>query len=225
MCPQTWFYYPQSDDFSPEMSAAEENINNQVTDEDKSEVQTAQGTDAQGEISIEPPQSVDQNGGDIAAGDSTQAAELGKGDEGEKVERDEQDQKEEVSDAKDDTENPSTVEQKDENPSEVKQTTPPVEGEDSKAEETTMSVVISEPDKDVKTQEANAQTEGRESPVGKDADSPAGSPAKVVESQSESESPLVAPPTSKAEKSIDSEALAGDQAVGIAKDGFTANGK
>lgn len=224
MCSQTCFYYPQSDDFSPEMSAAEESINNQVTDEDKSEEQTAQGTDAQGEISNEPPQFVDQSGGDIAAGDSTQAAELGKGDEGERVERDEQEQKEEVSDAKD-TENPSTVEQKDENPSEVKQTTPPVEGEDSKAEETTMSVVISEPDKDVKMQEANAQTEGRESPVGKDADSSAGSPAKVMESQSESDSPLVAPPTSKAEKSIDSEAVAGDQAVGIAKDGFTANGK
>lgn len=224
MCSQTCFYYPQSDDFSPEMSAAEESINNQVTDEDKSEEQMAQGTDAQGEISNEPPQFVDQSGGDIAAGDSTQAAELGKGDEGERVERDEQEQKEEVSDAKD-TENPSTVEQKDENPSEVKQTTPPVEGEDSKAEETTMSVVISEPDKDVKMQEANAQTEGRESPVGKDADSSAGSPAKVMESQSESDSPLVAPPTSKAEKSIDSEAVAGDQAVGIAKDGFTANGK
>ena len=142
MCPQTWFYYPLSDDFSPEMSAAEESIKNQDTDEDKSEEQTAQGTDAQGEISNEPPQSVDQNGGDIAAGDSTQAAELGKGYEGEKVEE----QKEEVSDAKDDTENPSTVEQKDENPSEVKQTTPPVEGEDSKAEETTMTLVISEPE-------------------------------------------------------------------------------
>ncbi|KAJ7390881.1 hypothetical protein OS493_021777 [Desmophyllum pertusum] len=40
------------------------------------------------------------------------------------------------------------------------------EEEDSKMEEPAMSVVISEPDKDVTTQEANAQTEGRESPVG-----------------------------------------------------------
>ena len=205
------------------MSEVEESINNQVTDEDKSEGQKTQGTDAQGEISNEPLEPVDQNGGDIAAEGSTEAAELGKGDEGEKVEKDKQEQKEEVFDSKDDTEN--AVEQKDENPSEVKETTPPVEGEGSKAEETTMSVVISEPDKDVKTQEANAQTEGRESPVGKDADSSAGSPAKVMESQSESESPLVAPPTSKAEKSIDSDALAGDQAMGVAKDGFTANGK
>lgn len=220
------------------MSAAEESTVLQGTNENTGEEQNAQETEPQEEIANDPQQPADQNGDNVGVvgEDSEQAAEPEKGDEGEKVNEGDQEQKDEVVDAKNDAENPSVVDQNNETPAEEQERTPAGEGEDSKEEEPAMSVVISEPDKDVKTQEANAQTEGRESPVGKDAEVSAGSPAKddnrVIESQSEleSESPLVAPPTSKAERSIDNETPGKNirdqtESAGRVKDGLTANGK
>lgn len=100
--------------------------------------------------------------------------------------------------------------------------------------EATMSAVISEPDKDVKTEDANAQTEGRGSPVRNEEGNVEGSTvkedhsslSKVMESQSESESPLIAPPTSQAEKSFDGETGVGNRTEfsGTLKDGFSASG-
>lgn len=98
----------------------------------------------------------------------------------------------------------------------------------------TNSEVISEPDKDVKTEEANSQTEGRGSPVRNEEGNVEGSTvkedhsclSKVMESQSESESPLIAPPTSQAEKSFDGETGVGNRTEfsGTLKDGFSASG-
>lgn len=208
------------------MSSVEESTDNQVIIELNSDEQKVQGTEVQEEVGNEP-QPIDPNSGDVAE-DFGQAEKTEKRDKGDGEKKDEQEEKEELVYVTDGTDNAIAVEKKDEISSEEQQT--PVE-EGVKAEEQVMSVVISEPDKDVKTQEANAQTEGRESPVGKDAGEIADSTVKdenrVMESQSESESPLVAPPTSKAEKSIESETPAGFQTkfVSKAKDGFTANGK
>lgn len=101
--------------------------------------------------------------------------------------------------------------------------------------EATMSAVISEPDKDVKTEDANAQTEGRGSPVRNEEGNVEGSTvkedhsslSKVMESQSESESPLIAPPTSQAEKSFDGETGVANRTEfsGTLKDGFSASVK
>lgn len=100
--------------------------------------------------------------------------------------------------------------------------------------EATMSAVISKPDKDVKTEDANAQTEGRGSPVRNEEGNVEGSTvkedhsslSKVMESQSESESPLIAPPTSQAEKSFDGETGVANRTEfsGTLKDGFSASG-
>lgn len=209
------------------MSAAEEFTDNQGANENNSEEQQAQQTKPKVESASELTQPADQN--DVDVEDSEPTVDPDKGDDGENVKEEGQEQKSEVVDLKGDTENPGEIEQNNENPSAEQQSTP-AEEEDSKVEETAMSVVISEPDKDVKTQEANAQTEGRESPVGKDAEVSAGSPSKddnrVMGSQSEleSESPPVAPPTSKAERSVSSE-LGHTESAGKARDGFTANVK
>lgn len=212
------------------MSATEESAENQAANDGNSEEQKPQESDPQEEIVDVPTQPADQNGGDIIGEDSAQATEVDKEGEVEKVKDDEKEEKSEVVDANNDAENLRTADDIRVYTGEEQQSpaaTQEEEEEDSKMEEPAMSVVISEPDKDVTTQEANAQTEGRESPVG-NADVSAVSPGKVAESQTESESPLVAPPTSKAEKSIDSGTPAKnnrDQTEGIAKDGFTANGK
>ena len=203
------------------MSAAEINTENQAANDGKSEDQKQPEGSPQGENVDEPPQPADQNGGDIDQ-DSAQVTEVDKEGDAEKVKGEEKDEtSKEVSDVIDDPEKPNTADGKSENPSE-EQHSPTGQEEESKVDEPAMSVVISEPDKDVTTQEANAQTEGRESPVGDVAASK--EKHRVVESQSESESPLVAPPTSKADRSIDS-GTDKPESGGIAKDGFTANGK
>ena len=209
------------------MSAAEESTDNQGENEKKSEEKEVQESDPQGQVASDLPQTAEENGGKVVEG-SAQTVETRKVDEGEEVKKEKQENVSEVINVKDDAENPEESEEKIKNPSEEQQGTPVEE-----AEETAMSVVISEPDKNVETQEANAQTEGRESPVGKDADVSADAPSKVdksdnrvIESQSEreSEAPPVAPPTSQAERSIDSE-LGHAESAGNVRDGFTANGK
>lgn len=212
------------------MSAAEEITENLGTNDGSNEEQKPQESDPSGEIAEEPTQPLDQNGGDIGE-DSAQATEADKEGDGEKGNADEKEDKEEKGEVVDTNNDPAitnSTEEITESPVEEK-----TQEEDPKMEEPAMSVVISEPDKDVKTQEANAQTEGRESPVG-ESDVAAASPGKVenkaTETQSESESPLVAPPTSKADRSIDSETPMKNtrdqlEAGGIARDGFTANGK
>ena len=212
------------------MSAAEEITENLGTNDGSNEEQKPQESDPSGEIAEEPTQPLDQNGGDIGE-DSAQATEADKEGDGEKGNADEKEDKEEKGEVVDTNNDPAitnSTEEITESPVEEK-----TQEEDPKMEEPAMSVVISEPDKDVKTQEANAQTEGRESPVG-EADVSAASPGKVenkaTETQSESESPLVAPPTSKADRSIDSETPMKNtrdqlEAGGIARDGFAANGK
>lgn len=214
------------------MSAAEINTEDQVASDGNSEDQKQPEGSPQAENVDEPPQPADQHGGDVDQ-DSAQVTEVDKEGDAEKVKGEEKDEKsKEVADVTDDPEKPNTAEGKSENPTE-EQHSPTGQEEDSKMDEPAMSVVISEPDKDVTTQEANAQTEGRESPVGDAAASnviPGNEKHRVVESQSESESPLVAPPTSKADRSIDSGTPAKNttdkpEFGGIAKDGFTANGK
>ena len=209
------------------MSAAEESTDNQGENEKKSEEKEVQESDPQGQVASDLPQTAEENGGKVDES-SVQTVETRKGDEGEEVKIEKQENVSEDVNVKDDAENPEEIEEKIKNPSEEQQGTPVEE-----AEETAMSVVISEPDKNVETQEANAQTEGRESPVGKDADVSADAPSKVdksdnrvIESQSEreSEAPPVAPPTSQAERSIDSE-LGHAESAGNVRDGFTANGK
>ena len=209
------------------MSAAEESTDNQGENEKKSEEKEVQESDPQGQVASDLPQTAEENGGKVDES-STQTVETRKGDEGEEVKIEKQENVSEDVNVKDDAENPEESEEKIKNPSEEQQGTPVEE-----AEETAMSVVISEPDKNVETQEANAQTEGRESPVGKDADVSADAPSKVdksdnrvIESQSEreSEAPPVAPPTSQAERSTDSE-LGHAESAGNVRDGFTANGK
>lgn len=211
------------------MSAAEESAENQGANDGNSGDQKQQEISPQGENVGDPTQPADQNGGDIGQ-DSAQVTEADKEGETDKVKDEEKEEKSEVADVNNDPEKPNTAEEKSENPTEEQQS-PAGQEEDSKMDEPAMSVVISEPDKNVTTQEANAQTEGRESPVGNVENViPGKENDKVVESQSESESPLVAPPTSKAERSIDSETPAKNardqpESGGIAKDGFTANGK
>lgn len=189
------------------MSAKVEDVENQGANDDENEEQQTQP--------------VDQNGGE----DSAQVAVAEK--EGVAEKDDEEKREKNI-----DTKNSITAEEISEIPTEEQQS-PATQKEDPTIAEPAMSVVISEPEKDIVTQEANAQTEGRESPIGNAGDS-ADSPGKgdngINESQSESDSPLVAPPTSKAEKSIDSEIPAENatdhpESKGIAKDGFTANGK
>lgn len=211
------------------MSAEGEGIENQGANDGNSEEQQTKEDSTQVEIADDPSQPVDQNGGDIGQ-DSAQVTVAEKEDVAEKDDE-EKKEKNEVVDASIDPKN-SVTEEISENPPEEQQS-PPSQKEDPKMDEPAMSVVISEPDKDVVTQEANAQTEGRESPIGNagdSADSPGKGDDRVIESQSESDSPLVAPPTSKAEKSIDNEipakhATDHTESGGIAKDGFSANGK
>lgn len=202
------------------MSAKEEDVENRGVNDDENEEQQTQENSPQGETA-DDPKPVDQNGGE----DSAQVAVAEK--EG-VAEKDDEEKREKNIDIK----NSITAEEISENPTEEQQS-PATQKEDPTIVEPAMSVVISEPEKDIVTQEANAQTEGRESPIGNagdSADSPGKGDNRINESQSESDSPLVAPPTSKAEKSIDSEIPAENatdhpESKGIAKDGFTANGK
>ena len=203
------------------MSAQEEIGETQGTNDGNNEGQKPQEGEP-GEIAEEPTQVLDQDGaGDDISVDPAQATNTVK--EGD----DEKEEKVKAVDTNDDPTDANQTEGMKETPVEEK-----TEENSRKMEETPMSVVISEPDKDVETQESNAQTEGRESPVG-DADVSSASPGKVedkvVETKSESESPLVAPPTSKADRSVDSETLMKDtrdqlESGGIARDGFSANG-
>lgn len=207
------------------MSAKEEDVENRGANDDENEEQQSQENSPQGETADDPnpvdPNPVDQNGGE----DSAQVAVAEK--EG-VAEKDDEEKREKNIDIK----NSITAEEISENPTEEQQS-PATQKEDPTIVEPAMSVIISEPEKDIVTQEANAQTEGRESPIGNagdSADSPGKGDNRIIESQSESDSPLVAPPTSKAEKSIDSEIPAENatdhpESKGIAKDGFTANGK
>lgn len=202
------------------MSAKEEDVENRGANDDENEEQQTQENSPQGETA-DDPKPVDQNGGE----DSAQVAVAEK--EG-VAEKDDEEKREKNIDIK----NSITAEEISETPTEEQQS-PATQKEDPTIVEPAMSVVISEPEKDIVTQEANAQTEGRESPIGNagdSADSPGKGDNRINESQSESDSPLVAPPTSKAEKSIDSEIPAENatdhpESKGIAKDGFTANGK
>ena len=202
------------------MSAKEEDVENRGANDDENEEQQTQENSPQGETA-DDPKPVDQNGGE----DSAQVAVAEK--EG-VAEKDDEEKREKNIDIK----NLITAEEISENHTEEQQS-PATQKEDPTIVEPAMSVVISEPEKDIVTQEANAQTEGRESPIGNagdSADSPGKGDNRINESQSESDSPLVAPPTSKAEKSIDSEIPAENatdhpESKGIAKDGFTANGK
>lgn len=202
------------------MSAKEEDVENRGANDDENEEQQTQENSPQGETA-DDPKPVDQNGGE----DSAQVAVAEK--EG-VAEKDDEEKREKNIDIK----NSITAEEISENPTEEQQS-PATQKEDPTIVEPAMSVVISEPEKDIVTQEANAQTEGRESPIGNagdSADSPGKGDNRINESQSESDSPLVAPPTSKAEKSIDSEIPAENatdhpESKGIAKDGFTTNGK
>lgn len=202
------------------MSAKEEDVENRGANDDENEEQQSQENSPQGETA-DDPKPVDQNGGE----DSAQVAVAEK--EG-VAEKDDEEKREKNIDIK----NSITAEEISENPTEEQQS-PATQKEDPTIVEPAMSVIISEPEKDIVTQEANAQTEGRESPIGNagdSADSPGKGDNRIIESQSESDSPLVAPPTSKAEKSIDSEIPAENatdhpESKGIAKDGFTANGK
>lgn len=202
------------------MSAKEEDVENRGANDDENEEQQTQENSPQGETA-DDPKPVDQNGGE----DSAQVAVAEK--EG-VAEKDDEEKREKNIDIK----NSINAEEISENPTEEQQS-PATQKEDPTIVEPAMSVVISEPEKDIVTQEANAQTEGRESPIGNagdSADSPGKGDNRINESQSESDSPLVAPPTSKAEKSIDSEIPAENatdhpESKGIAKDGFTANGK
>ena len=209
-----------------QMSAEGEGVEYQGANDGNSEKQQTKEDSTQVEIADNPTQPGDQNAGDIGQ-DSAQVAE--KEDVAEKDE--EKKEKDEVVDQSIDP-NSITAEEISEKPPKELQS-PASQKEDPKVDEPAMSVVISEPDKDVVTQEANAQTEGRESPIGNEgdsADSPGKGDDRVIQSQSESDSPLVAPPTSKAEKSIDNEipakhATDHPESGGIAKDGFSANGK
>ena len=203
------------------MSAQEEIGETQGTNDGSNEGQKPQEGEPPGEIAEEPTQVLDQDGaGDDISVDPAQATNTVK-------EGDDEEEKVKAVDTKDDLTDVDQTEGMKETPVEEK-----TEEDSRKMEEAPMSVVISEPDKDVETQESNAQTEGRESPVG-DADVSSASPGKVedkvVETKSESESPLVAPPTSKADRSVDSETPMKDtrdqlESGGIARDGFSANG-
>ena len=209
------------------MSAEGEVSEHQGANDGNSDEQQTKEDSTQVEIADDPTQDVDQNGGDTGQ-ESAQVtvAEKEGIDEKDDVKKSE---KNEVFDASIDPKDSIATEEISENAPEEQQS----QKEDPKMDEPAMSVVISEPDKDVVTQEANAQTEGRESPIGNagdSADSPGKGANRVIESQSESDSPLVAPPTSTAEKSIDEEIPAKittdhPESGGIAKDGFTANGK
>lgn len=213
------------------MSAEGEGVENKVANDGNSEEQRTKEDSPQVEIAVDPTQPVDQNGGDIDH-DSAQVVTVTEKEDVAEKDDEEKKEKNEVVDASIDPKNSITTEEISENPPEEQQS-PASQKEDPKMDEPAMSVVISEPDKDVVTQEANAQTEGRESPIGNagvSVDSPGKGDNRVIETQSESDSPLVAPPTSKAEKSIDNEIPAKNvtghpESGGIAKDGFTANGK
>ena len=201
------------------MSDLQGNTDNQDINEDKDEDQKAQEPVSKGE-SHNP---ADQDGGDP-----------GKGGEGDEVENNDREQTKnaeyEIVEREQNT-GPTADEQNNENVSKEQDTAQIAQ---TSGEETTMSVVISEPDRDVKTEKTTVQTVGRESPVGKHEEELVGSPVKqytslnqVIESQSESDSPLVAPPTSQAEKSIDSITPAASRIEfpRNAKDGFSANGR
>lgn len=201
------------------MSAQEEIGETQGTNDGNNEGQKPQEGEP-GEIAEEPTQVLDQDGaGDDISVDPAQATNTVKEGDDEIGKGDEKEEKVKAVDTNDDPTDANQTEGMKETPVEEK-----TEENSRKMEETHMSVVISEPDKDVETQESNAQTEGRESPVG-DADVSSASPGKVEES----ESPLVAPPTSKADRSVDSETPMKDtrdqlESGGIARDGFSANG-
>ncbi|XP_020618722.1 IQ and ubiquitin-like domain-containing protein [Orbicella faveolata] len=213
------------------MSAEGEGVENKVANDGNSEEQQTKEDSPQVGIAVDPTQPVDQNGGDIDH-DSAQVVTVTEKEDVAEKDDEEKKEKNEVVDASIDPKNSITTEEISENPPEEQQS-PASQKEDPKMDEPAMSVVISEPDKDVVTQEANAQTEGRESPIGNagvSVDSPGKGDNRVIETQSESDSPLVAPPTSKAEKSIDNEIPAKNvtghpESGGIAKDGFTANVK
>ncbi|XP_068703334.1 IQ motif and ubiquitin-like domain-containing protein [Montipora foliosa] len=203
------------------MSDLQENTDNQDINEDKDEDQKAQEPVSKEGRSGESHNPADQDGGDP-----------GKGGEGDEVENNDREQTKnaeyEIVEREQNT-GPTADEQNNENVSKEQDTEQIAQ---TRGEETTMSVVISEPDRDVKTEETTVQTVGRESPVGKNEEELVGSPVKqytslnqVIESQSESDSPLVAPPTSQAEKSIDSITPAGSRIEfpRNAKDGFSAN--
>ena len=210
------------------MSAQEEIGETQGTNDGNNEGQKPQEGEPPGEIAEEPTQVLDQDGaGDDISVDPAQATNTVKEGDDEIGKANEKEEKVKAVDTNDDPTDANQTEGMKETPVEEK-----TEENSRKMEETPMSVVISEPDKDVETQESNAQTEGRESPVG-DADVSSASPGKVedkvVETKSESESPLVAPPTSKADRSVDSETPMKDtrdqlESGGIARDGFSANG-
>ena len=210
------------------MSGEGEGLENQGANDLNSEEQQTLENSTHGEITGDPTQPVDQNGGE----DSAQVTVAEKEGVAEKDDEEKREKKE-VFYASIDPKTSITTEEISENPPEEQQSQASQKEDPTDMDEPAMSVVISEPDKDVATQEANAQTEGRESPIGNagdSADSPGKGDNRVIESQSESDSPLVAPPTSKAEKSIDSEIPAKNatdhpESGGIAKDGFTANGK
>ena len=209
------------------MSAEGEVAEHQGANDGNSDEQQTKEDSTQVEIADDPTQDVDQNGGDTGQQSAQVTVAEKEGiDEKDDVKKSE---KNEIFDASIDPKDSIATEEISENAPEEQQS----QKEDPKMDEPAMSVVISEPDKDVITQEANAQTEGRESPIGNagdSADSPGKGDNRVIESQSESDSPLVAPPTSKAEKSIDDEIPAKittdhPESEGIAKDGFTANGE
>ena len=212
------------------MSGLEENDGTKNGDEDESKNQDAQGTVSQEEKAGITQNPVDQDGSNFVDRERINR------DDGEEVEGNVK-EKTEVSESGvvggDQSEGkPTVTKQNDENIAEEQETVQTLQANS----EATMSVVISEPDKDVKTEETNAQTEGRGSPVRNDEGHVEGSPVKedhsslnkVVGSQSEleSESPLIAPPTSQAEKSFDSETGVGNRTefLGTLKDGFSASG-
>lgn len=212
------------------MSTPEDSREAQGTSESNNEGQQQDG-EPSGEISEEPTEVLDQDGASVEiSADSAQATDTVKegDDETEKA-----DQKEEKGEAIDMNDDPTDVSRTEEMKETAVEEKTDHEEDGRTMEETPLSVVISEPDKDVKTQESNAQTEGRESPLG-EADDSAASTGKVddqvVETKSESESPLVAPPTSKADRSVNSETPMRDtrdqlESGGIARDGFSANVK
>ena len=202
-----------------EMSAAEQGqdgseVNNQ---EEKVEEGPSQGQRE------ENRNAADQDGGDTD-GNPIEATERIKEDVVKNNEKDDGGVNEEEPKVPENTveaEKPSELEEQ--NQSEAKQAVVQTEG----GKESDNPVVISEPDQNITTQEANAQTEGPESA------SPEKDDSRLAESQSVYGSeapPLVAPPTSQAERPTDSETPAEStreqlDSVGLAKDNSFANGK
>lgn len=210
------------------MSGLEEDDTTKDGHEDESKNQDAQGTESSEEKAGIIQNQVDQDSSNFVDREpmNSDDREQGKGNVKEKTETTEN----EVVGSDQSEGKPTGTKQNDENVAEEQETVQTLQTNS----EATMSAVISEPDKDVKTEEANAQTEGRGSPVRNEEGNVEGSPvkedhsslSKVMESQSESESPLIAPPTSQAEKSFDGETGVGNRTEfsGTLKDGFSASG-